>query len=197
MSTSIPKIVHLTSVHPRFDTRIYHKMCCSLVASDYKVSLVVADGKSDELLNGIQIYDVGGSKGRRDRILNAPSRVLDKALELNADLYHLHDPELIPVGLKLRKDGKRVIFDCHEDAPRQMLSKPYLNRPTRWAISHGLRAYEAWACRQLDGTASLGTGTRRSSTWPSPVVTARAPGADLEQPGQTYRVQRHTAHLVQ
>ena len=126
-------------------------MCCSLVASDYKVSLVVADGKSDELLNGIQIYDVGGSKGRRDRILNAPSRVLDKALELNADLYHLHDPELIPVGLKLRKDGKRVIFDCHEDAPRQMLSKPYLNRPTRWAISLGLRAYEAWACRQLDG----------------------------------------------
>ena len=99
----------------------------------------------------MQIYDVGASSGRRNRIFKAPSRVLAGALELNADLYHLHDPELLPIGLKLKRAGKRVIFDSHEDVPRQMLSKPYLNQPMRWAISQGLRGYEAWACRQLDG----------------------------------------------
>ena len=144
-------VAHLTSVHSRFDTRILHKMCISLVSSGHEVALVVADGKSDELLSGVQIHDVGASSGRRDRILKAPSRVFAKALELNADIYHLHDPELLLIGLKLKRAGKRVVFDSHEDIPRQMLSKPYLNKPTRWAIAQGLRTYEAWSCRQLDG----------------------------------------------
>ena len=79
----------------------------------------------------------------------APSRVLAKA-GINADIYHLHDPELLPIGLKLKSYGKRV-FDSHEDVPSQMLSKSYLNQPMRFAIAQGLRGYEAWACRQLDG----------------------------------------------
>ena len=144
-------IAHLTSVHARFDTRIFHKMCTSLATSGHELSLVVADGKSDELVDGVQIYDVGASVGRRNRILTAPTRVLAKALELNADIYHLHDPELLPIGLKLKRSGKRVVFDSHEDVPRQMLSKPYLNQPMRFAIAQGLRGYEAWVCRQLDG----------------------------------------------
>ena len=144
-------IAHLTSAHPRFDTRIFWKMCCSLASHGYSVSLVVADGDGDESLEGVHIIDACASKGRFDRIRNAPGRVFAKALALNADLYHLHDPELIPIGLKLKKLGKRVIFDSHEDAPRQMLGKPYLNRPMRWGIAAALRVYEALACKQFDG----------------------------------------------
>ena len=142
-------IVHLTSAHPRYDTRIFEKMCKSL-AKRYDVGLIVADGKGDEEKNGIKIYDVGEFKGRKNRILNATKAVLKKALELDAKVYHLHDPELIYVGLKLKKVGKKVIFDSHEDVPKQILAKHYLNDFVKKILFFIYSKYELKALKKLD-----------------------------------------------
>jgi len=144
-------ICHLTSVHPRFDVRIFLKQCRSLAAAGYEVTLVVADGKGDETKEGIRIYDAGIPKGRLDRMLRTTRRVHAMARELDADVYHLHDPELLPVGLKLKRLRKKVIFDAHEDISAQILAKPYLNDSVRRCVSWCYKGFESWACSRLDG----------------------------------------------
>lgn len=144
------KIAHLTSVHPRYDTRIFWKQCKSLAAHGHDVSLVVADGLGPEMHGDIRIHDVGAPSGRVGRVLSSARQVIKRASELDCDVYHLHDPELLPFSLALRRKGK-VVYDAHEDLPDQILDKPYINRSLRKPLAAVTRVSLEFLCRRMDG----------------------------------------------
>ena len=145
------KLTHITSAHPRYDTRIFLKMCSSLAKENYIINLVVADGEGDEVCNEVNIFDTGvKAKGRIERMTKTVNRVYEKAKELDSDIYHLHDPELIPIGIRLKKLGKVVIFDAHEDLPKQLKSKPYLNVFFRKTLPLVFSLYEQFVFRKFD-----------------------------------------------
>lgn len=145
------RIAHLTSVHSRYDTRIFHKECCSL-AKKYETFLIVADGLGDETKNDVTIQDIGAFSNRKERVLNGSKAILNKAINLDASIYHLHDPELIPIGLILKKKyGKIVIFDAHEDLPNQILSKHYIKPLVRKPIASIVKILEDVFCSKFDG----------------------------------------------
>lgn len=135
-------ICHLTSVHPRYDTRIFIKECQSLQKAGFDVSLIVADNKGDEIKGGINIYDVGKETSRIKRMRKSPKKVYKKAIDIDAEIYHFHDPELISIGKKLIKKGKKVIYDVHEDVPLQILTKPYLKSFLKKIVSGVFERFE-------------------------------------------------------
>jgi hypothetical protein len=147
---SLKKVCHITTVHPAKDVRIFHKECCSLAAAGYEVTLVVVNGE-DEHLNGVQIKGIKAPfKGRIDRIRRAPYVALEAALQVNADIYHFHDPEFLRVALKLKKAGKKVVYDVHEDVPRQILAKYWIPKPLRKLISVLFEQFENSVTAKLD-----------------------------------------------
>ena len=149
------KVCHLTTVHVRYDTRIFVKECCGLVKSGYDVTLIVADGKGDEDKNGVRILDIGKPSGRIKRLLHYHKIILRKSLALDADIYHFHDPELLRIGPKLMGKDKIVIYDSHEDVPRQVLDKAYIPRFLRRPLSRIIEGYESKIVSRLSGVVTV------------------------------------------
>jgi hypothetical protein len=144
------KVCHLTSVHPYNDTRIFIKECCTLAATGYDTDLV-APNAPDEVRNTVHLHGVPKVNGSRLlRMTKTVWAVYQKARPLKADIYHFHDPELIPIGLLLKLEGKKVIYDVHEDVPKDILGKtwipPVLRKPVAWLI----RNLENFAAKRFD-----------------------------------------------
>lgn len=148
------KVCHMTSAHPAEDVRIFHKECVSLAKAGYEVYLV-ARGESYEK-NGVHIVGIGTvTGGRLKRMTQVTKRVYEKALEVDADIYHFHDPELLPYGLKLKRRGKKVIFDSHEHTAESILEKTWIPTPVRSITYHGFSRLQARVCRKIDAVISV------------------------------------------
>ncbi|MBE6933592.1 MAG: glycosyltransferase family 4 protein [Ruminococcaceae bacterium] len=143
------RVCHMTSVHRSGDMRIFFKECVSLAKAGHEVFLVAFGEGREEA--GVKVVGLGEMPGNRiSRILTASKKVYLAAKELDCDIYHLHDPELLPYGLKLKKLGKTVIFDSHEDVPVQIASKLWIPRIFKGTVSRLYRSYETRSVRKLD-----------------------------------------------
>jgi glycosyltransferase involved in cell wall biosynthesis len=156
MSANQKKVCHLTSVHSKFDTRIFYKECKTLFNAGYAVALVVQNEK-DEVIDGVQIMGIKTPKNRKERMLKTTKQVYKRALESNANIYHFHDPELIPIALKLKRKGKIVIYDVHEDVPRQILSKQWIPAPLRKIAGWVVEKIESYSAKRFDGIVTATT----------------------------------------
>ncbi len=151
------RVVHLSSGHRAGESRIFRKECRSLARAGYDVTYVcrgdphfTPDG-ADMVQDGVRILTVKRRAGRLGRMVVTPLEIVMVGLRQGGTLYHFHDPELIPLGLILRLLGKRVIYDVHEDVPRDVLVKEWIPRILRQPVSLAMALVEWIAARTLSG----------------------------------------------
>lgn len=144
------KIVQLSSVHPSFDTRIFHKICRSLVDNGYNVDLIIQHPQS-EVVEGVQIKALPLAERKSDRIRKILPEVLRKCREYpKGTVFHFHDPELIPIGFFLKMKGYKVIYDVHEDVPKDILTKDWIPGIFRRSVSKLMSILEIKASEKFD-----------------------------------------------
>lgn len=143
------KVCHFSSAHSSEDERVFHEEAVSLSNNGFQVFYVVK-GRSYKK-NGVNIIGVNDeSHNRIGRIISFSRKIYRKALEIDADLYHFHDPELLPYGVKLAKRGKIVIFDSHENTVDQINEKEWIPSFIRGILSFAFDKYQRYACKKFD-----------------------------------------------
>ncbi len=135
------RVLHLSTAHPTEDTRIFVKEARTLAAHGHDVHLVIT-APADFERDGVKVHALPPRAGRLYRFTVKPYLAYKKIAAINPDLIHFHDPDLILLGFLFRRRGKHVIYDAHEDLPRQVEYKEW--------IPEALRGPVAWLTEKLE-----------------------------------------------
>ena len=150
------KVCHVTSAHPRYDVRIFHKECKSLANYGFDVTLLVNDDLPDENINKVKIVSTQTKpKNRFERMVKSKKAIKSKILEIDADIYHFHDPELLTEAYWIKRKGKKVIFDFHEDVSMLILYMTWIPKRLRKIVSVIYSKFEEQKAKKLDALISV------------------------------------------
>ena len=149
------RVCIITTVHPPFDTRIFHKQAKTLVKAGYDVTLI-AQHSGDTVVEGVRIKGLPKPRNRFTRIFGLTWRAFRLALQQKANVYHFHDPELLAIVPLLRVFSKaKIIYDVHEDYPATIATKEWLPSYSRPVISLFFRLFEKWLSSACDGVVTV------------------------------------------
>jgi glycosyltransferase involved in cell wall biosynthesis len=143
------RICHVTTVHPAKDARIFYRMSRALAERGYAVTLIAPESSEDALVRMSTWNAQIAQSGRINRFALA----LRATLAERADIYHFHDPELIPLGLilKVLRPSAAIVYDVHEDYPAMMRVKYWIPAPLRPLMAQAARLANTAAGVCLDG----------------------------------------------
>jgi len=156
------RICHFSSLHNRHDTRILIKQCQSLVSTGHDVCLIISDNEPDEVFGGVKIKSVGPPGNMLNRIFSVNDRIYKEVLKFKPDLCIYHDPELCIQAIKLISKGYEVIYDAHEDSPRQYITNASSASIKAIIISKAIESLENYTAKRLTAilTATEGIKSR-------------------------------------
>lgn len=164
---SSSKVCHISTLHPPFDPRIFYRQCRSLARAGYDTHLIVPLESDYKRVDGVYLHSVGNIADERAGFKGSLRfKRFRQAFRLcqiiHADIYHLHDPELIPLGLWLRFTTRsRIVFDCHEHNIAFLREKTEIWAPVRRLSIWIMQLLEKLAAQYFDAIVTADEGVER------------------------------------
>ena len=145
------RICLLSSVHLAHDVRLFQAEARTLARAGFDVTLIALEDTTESPTDGVHIISLPLPPNRLRRVTQT-GHILRLALQQDADLFAIHDPELLLVAVVLRiLTGRKVVYDVHENVPRQILGKPWLAGWLRHPVAAMAAIAERIASISFDG----------------------------------------------
>ncbi len=147
------RIAVLTTVHPALDGRIFHKEAVSLARAGHAVTLFAPyhpEAAAAAQSRGLTYVPLPAAEGRLARPRRWV-RLMGLLRQQRFDVWHFHDPELLPLAVVWRwlfARRTRLLYDMHEDVPKDILDKPWIAKPLRGPVSGAFDVVERWGMRR-------------------------------------------------
>ncbi len=155
MRRNTRKVCILSTVHRALDDRLFHKQAKTLAEAGYDMSLIAQHGKN-EVVDGVKIIALPKPQNRFTRIFGLTSRAFRLALRQQADIYHFHDPEILPWGWLLQRiTHKPAIYDVHEYYADSIITKEWIPAFLRELISKVVDKAEKMIAKRLAGVITV------------------------------------------
>lgn len=128
------KVCIISPVHDTTDIRIFKKQALSLLNQGYQVSAICKqDSAGFAAIFDIKLQTLA-YKSRLSRFISLP-KILKLALKEKADIYHIHNPDTLPIGILLKVFRKKVIYDTHENFKKKILLRQWIPKALRAVIA--------------------------------------------------------------
>lgn len=144
----MPQICHI-DVQPKTGMFRLMRECVAAKQNGYNV-LIISEGDSGNEA-GMQFIGFPEEPSRLKRFFVRSKKMVDMALRTDADIVQLHAPELLLYAMRLKRAGKKVIFDSHEFYTYQIREKHYIPFALRNLIAAIYSVIESFICRRIDG----------------------------------------------
>lgn len=134
------RVAVLSSVHIALDNRVFYRQARTLQRAGYDVTLVAVHDQ-EEVKDGIRILPLPRLPRAQRPLLWR--RLYELACNLDADVYQIHDPELLLVTPWIRRQtGKPTIYDIHEAYADFVDVKDYIPAPARRPLARAVALAE-------------------------------------------------------
>ena len=112
-------------VHAWDDVRVFHKEARTLARAGYRV-IVIARASRREIIDGVEVLPARTATSSRFLRFLALPAVFLQAVGVKADVYHLHNPDTLPIALSLKIIGRKFVYDTHEDFSKKILIRSWI-----------------------------------------------------------------------
>ncbi len=147
-------VCHVCNGHLATDGRVFEKECVSLADKGYEVHLIASsERKQTYVEHGVVIHPVPIPSSRKDRFSRC-CKIARIAKSVAADLYHVHEPDLlIPVLFLVLP--KPTIWDAHEPYWLYLAHRPWIPEPFSRIVSGIWNVVERLAVKKCSAVVTV------------------------------------------